>query len=134
LAFAAGMASASSAGGVRGSSRPDDAAALMLPVIVCALLLQRGACRGLYDTGVASYAACRSCAPCVELRGLAEIRRARIGAGCLLAGKRSRRRISSDRAGAFCTQAVIAGMVAVSSSCLSGWAGQISLGRLRSPA
>ena len=114
-----------------GSSRPDDAAALMLPVILTALLLQRRRMARAFDTGIASFKALQEFRPIpVELRGLKEVRQVRMGAiGLVVAlGLAAPWIVGTSRA-AFCTQAAIAGMVAVSLVVLSGWAGQISLGQ-----
>lgn len=132
VAFAAGVGvGVIQQGAFAGSSRPDDAAALMLPVILGALLVQRRRMARAYDTGMASYRALQEFRPVpVELRALAEVRRVRaalvglpaavaLGAPYLLGTGRT----------AFATQAVIAGIVAVSLVVLSGWAGQISLGQ-----
>ena len=132
IAFAAGMGvGVIQQGAFAGSSRPDDAAALMLPVIVGALLFQRRRMARAFDTGVASFKSLQEFRPIpVELRGLAEVRHARTallglaGAVALAAPFI----VGTGRAG-FCSQAVIAGMVAVSLVVLSGWAGQISLGQ-----
>src|SRR4051812_13698230 len=132
IAFAAGMGvGVIQQGAFAGSSRPDDAAALMLPVIVGALLFQRRRMARAFDTGVASFRSLQELRPVPqELRGLPEVRHARtallVVVGALaLAGPFV---VGTGRA-AFCTQAVLAGMVAVSLVVLSGWAGQISLGQ-----
>src|SRR3954470_8847591 len=114
-----------------GSSRPDDAAALMLPVILGALLFQRKRMARAFDTGVASFRALQEFRPVpVEMRGLTEVRRARVAgiAGLCALGLAAPFVVGTSRT-AFCTMAVIAGMVAVSLVVLSGWAGQISLGQ-----
>src|SRR3954462_4033544 len=125
IAFAAGMGvGVIQQGAFAGSSRPDDAAALMLPVIVGALLFQRRRMARAFDTGVASFRSLQELRPVPqELRGLPEVRHARtallVVVGALaLAGPFV---VGPGRA-AFCTQAVLAGMVAVSLVVLSGWA------------
>src|SRR3954447_8134139 len=132
IAFAAGMGvGVIQQGAFAGSSRPDDAAALMLPVIVGALLFQRRRMSRAFDTGVASFKSLQEFRPIpVELRGLAEVRRVRVGSLALVAvvGVAAPFIVGTGRAG-FCAQAAIAGMVAVSLVVLSGWAGQISLGQ-----
>jgi branched-chain amino acid transport system permease protein len=132
IAFAAGMAvGVIQQGAFAGSSRPDDAAALMLPVILGALLFQRRRMARAYDTGVASFKSLQEFRPIpAELRGLPEVRNARIGIAVVLAGVAiGAPWIVGTSRTPFCTQAVIAGMVAVSLVVLSGWAGQISLGQ-----
>jgi branched-chain amino acid transport system permease protein len=132
IAFAAGMGvGVIQQGAFVGSSRPDDAAALMLPIILGALLFQRKRMARAYDTGIASFKSLQEFRPIpVELRKLPEIRNARIGIGVLLAGLAIGAPwiLGTSRVG-FCTQAVLSGMVAVSLVVLSGWAGQISLGQ-----
>jgi branched-chain amino acid transport system permease protein len=132
IAFAAGMA----VGVVQqaafvGASRPDDAAALMLPVILGALLFQRRRMARAFDTGVASFRSLQEFRPVpMELRRLPEVRYARIGLAAVVASLTlAAPWIVGTGSAAFCTQAVIAGMVAVSLVVLSGWAGQISLGQ-----
>ena len=133
IAFAAGMGvGVIQQGAFAGSSRPDDAAALMLPVILGALLFQRRRMARAFDTGVASFKSLQELRPVpVELRGLVEVRRLRMAALGLAAALAIAAPfiVGTGRAG-FCTQAVLAGMVAVSLVVLSGWAGQISLGQL----
>src|SRR3954469_6771829 len=132
IAFVAGMGvGVIQQGAFAGSSRPDDAAALMLPIILGALFFQRRRMARAYDTGVASFRALQEFRPIpVEMRGLVEVRRARIagfvGLGAL--GLAAPFVAGTSRTG-FCTAAVLAGMVAISLVVLSGWAGQISLGQ-----
>jgi branched-chain amino acid transport system permease protein len=132
IAFAAGIGvGVIQQGAFAGSSRPDDAAALMLPIILAGLLFQRRRMARAFDTGVASFKALQEFRPIpLELRHLAEVRRVRYGALGLMAAIAIAAPyiVGSERA-AFCTQAAIAGMVAVSLVVLSGWAGQISLGQ-----
>src|SRR3954452_12763709 len=79
IAFAAGMGvGVIQQGAFAGSSRPDDAAALMLPVILAALLFQRRRMARAFDTGVASFRSLQELRPVPqELRGLPEVRHAR---------------------------------------------------------
>src|SRR3954453_17639062 len=132
VAFGAGMGiGVIQQGAFTGSSKPDDAAALMLPVILAALLFQRRRMARAFDTGVASFRALQEFRPIpVELRGLPAVRRARLGGtGALVAlGLAAPFLVGTSRT-SFCTLAVLAGMVAVSLVVLSGWAGQISLGQ-----
>lgn len=132
IAFAAGMGvGVIQQGAFAGSSRPDDAAALMLPIILGALLFQRRRMSRAFDTGIASFKALQEFRPIpLELRGLPEVRRARtIGLALLgVIGLSAPFLVGTSRAG-FCAQAAIAGMVAASLVILSGWAGQISLGQ-----
>src|SRR3954454_25301415 len=118
-------------GAFTGSSKPDDAAALMLPIILGALFFQRRRMARAYDTGVASFRALQEFRPIpVEMRGLAAVRRARIaGFGGLAALGLAAPYIAGTSRTGFCTTAVLAGMVAISLVVLSGWAGQISLGQ-----
>ncbi len=132
VAFAAGMAvGVVQQGAFAGSSRPDDAAALMLPIIVGALLFQRRRMQRAFDTGVTSFRDLQELRPVpVALRGLAEVRRVRLGLfGALAALALAAPFLAGTGRTGFCIQAVVAGMVAVSLVVLSGWAGQISLGQ-----
>ena len=132
VAFAAGMGVGMiQQGAFAGSSRGDDAAALMLPIILVALLFQRRRMARAFDTGVASFKALQEFRPIpIELRGLPEIRRVRIASLALIGaiGLAAPWMVGTSRS-AFCTNAAIAGMIAVSLVILSGWAGQISLGQ-----
>lgn len=132
IAFAAGIGvGVIQQGAFAGSSRPDDAAALMLPVILIALLFQRRRMSRAFDTGIASFKALQEFRPIpVEMRNLVEVRRVRAGAiGLVIAiGLLAPLLVGTSRS-AFCSQAAIAGMVAASLVVLSGWAGQISLGQ-----
>jgi branched-chain amino acid transport system permease protein len=114
-----------------GSSKPDDAAALMLPVILIALLFQRRRMSRAFDTGVASFRTLQEFRPIPhELRHLREVVRARIGLGVLVVGGilAAPYIVGRDNSG-FLTLIVIAAMVSISLVVLSGWAGQISLGQ-----
>jgi len=132
IAFGAGIAVGMiQQGAFAGSSRADDAAALMLPIILAALLFQRRRMARAFDTGIASFKALQEFRPIpIELRGLPEIRRGRIGGLVLVGaiGLAAPWMVGTSRS-AFCTNAAIAGMIAVSLVILSGWAGQISLGQ-----
>jgi len=95
------------------------------------LLVQRRRMARAFDTGVASFRSLQEFRPVpVELRGLREVRQVRTGALALVTviGLAAPFIVGTGRA-AFCTQAAIAGMIAVSLVVLSGWAGQISLGQ-----
>ena len=132
IAFAAGMGiGVIQQAAFVGASRPDDAAALMLPIILGALLLQRRRMSRAFDTGIASFKSLQEFRPIpLELRNLIEVRRARIAVPVVLGALALAAPwlVGTSRSG-FCTLAVIAGMVAVSLVVLSGWAGQISLGQ-----
>ncbi|HET7529365.1 MAG TPA: ABC transporter permease [Mycobacteriales bacterium] len=132
VAFVAGMGiGVIQQGAFSGSSKPDDAAALMLPVILGALLFQRKRMARAFDTGVTSFRALQEFRPVpVEMRDLLAVRRARAGAvaGLVVLGVAGPFLVGTSRVG-FCTDALLAGMVAVSLVVLSGWAGQISLGQ-----
>src|SRR4051812_43308880 len=132
VAFGAGMAiGVIQQGAFTGSGKPDDAAALMLPIILGALFFQRRRMARAYDTGVASFRALQEFRPIpVEMRGLVEVRRARMAGFAALGalGLAAPFIAGTSRTG-FCTAAVLAGMVAISLVVLFGWAGQISLGQ-----
>src|SRR3954467_2794647 len=86
VAFGAGMAiGVIQQGAFSGSSKPDDAAALMLVVVLGALLFQRQRMARAYDTGMSSFRALQEFRPIpAELRDLREVRQARIGLGVLV--------------------------------------------------
>lgn len=114
-----------------GSSKPDDAAALMLPVILVALLFQRRRVARAFDSGVSSFRALQEFRPIpAELRRLPEVRTTRTGLAVLVAAAAlgAPWLLGAGNA-SFLTQIVIAAMVTVSLVVLSGWAGQISLGQ-----
>jgi branched-chain amino acid transport system permease protein len=114
-----------------GSSTPDDAAALMLPVILIALLFQRRRVARAFDSGVSSFKALQEFRPIpAELRRLPEVLGTRIGIGVLVgaAALGGPWILGAANAG-FLTLIVIAAMISVSLVVLSGWAGQISLGQ-----
>jgi branched-chain amino acid transport system permease protein len=114
-----------------GSSKPDDAAALMLPIVLAALLGQRRRMARAYDTGVASFRALQEFRPIpAELRNLPEVVRARAGLRVLVAVTAvGAPWLLGAAFSGFVTNALIAAMVSVSLVVLSGWAGQISLGQ-----
>ncbi|MGH8861174.1 MAG: ABC transporter permease [Jatrophihabitantaceae bacterium] len=132
VAFGAGMAvGVIQQASFFGSSRPDDAAALMLPILVVALLAQRRRMARAFDTGVASFKALQEFRPIpAELRRLPEVVRAKAGVAVLVSAAVlfGPRLFGESRTG-YISTAVIASMVAISLVILSGWAGQISLGQ-----
>ena len=114
-----------------GTSKPDLGNALLLPIVLVALLLQRGRLSRAFDTGTATFKALQEFRPVpAELRSLAVVVRTRwavlglAALGAVLAPVV----LGSGRAN-FCSLVVIYAMVAVSLVVLSGWAGQISLGQ-----
>jgi branched-chain amino acid transport system permease protein len=114
-----------------GSSKPDDAAALMLPVVLIALLLQRQRLARAFDSGVASFKALQEFRPIpTELRHLPEVVRARAGIAVAVTALAVGAPWLFGRANAgFVTLVLIAAMISISLVVLSGWAGQISLGQ-----
>ena len=132
VAFGAGMAiGVIQQGAFVGASKPDDAAALMLLVVLGALLFQRQRMARAYDTGMSSFKVLQEFRQIpAELRHLPEVRRARIGLAVLVAGVViAAPWIVGTKRDAFLASAALAAMVAVSLVVLSGWAGQISLGQ-----
>jgi branched-chain amino acid transport system permease protein len=132
IAFAAGMGvGVIQQGAFAGASKPDDAAALMLLVVLGALLFQRRRMARAYDTGVSSFKVLQEFRQIpAELRHLPEVRQVKIGLGLLLAGVViAAPWIVGTSRDAFLATAALAAMVAVSLVVLSGWAGQISLGQ-----
>ena len=132
VAFAAGMGvGVIQQGAFAGSSKPDDAAALMLVVVLGALLFQRQRMARAYDTGVSSFKVLQEFRPIpAELRGLPEVRNARIALAVVVAGLvLAAPWIVGTSRDSFLATAALAAMVAVSLVVLSGWAGQISLGQ-----
>jgi branched-chain amino acid transport system permease protein len=132
IAFAAGMGvGVIQQGAFAGSSKPDDAAALMLIVVLGALLFQRQRMARAYDTGVSSFKVLQEFRPVpAELRGLPEVRNARVALAVVVAGLvLAAPWIVGTNRDAFLASAALAAMVAVSLVVLSGWAGQISLGQ-----
>ncbi|MBV9486909.1 MAG: ABC transporter permease, partial [Frankiaceae bacterium] len=114
-----------------GSSKPDDAAALMLPVILLALLFQRKRLSRAFDTGVSSFKTLQEFRPIPhELRHLPEVQRARIAIAVVVVGVILGAPFIVGRTNSgFLTLIAIAAMVSISLVILSGWAGQISLGQ-----
>jgi branched-chain amino acid transport system permease protein len=132
IAFAAGIAvGVIQQGAFAGSSKPDDAAALMLPLILGALLLQRRRMARAHDTGVASFRSLQEFRPIPnELRRLPEVRRTAVALAVVVGGVvLGAPWIVGTTRVAFLASAALAAMVAVSLVVLSGWAGQISLGQ-----
>lgn len=115
-----------------GSSKPDDAAALMLPVILIALLFQRKRMSRAFDTGIASFRALQEFRPIPhELRHLRAVIGARIGFGLFAVGVLlAAPYILGTANSGFLTLVAIAAMLSISMVVLSGWAGQISLGQV----
>ena len=113
------------------TSKPNLAAALMLPILLGALVARRGALSRAHDTGVSSFSAVREFRRIpIELAGLPEVRLARgaaiaLGLGLLLGAPYL---LGGGRAG-FASQILLYAMVGLSLVVLSGWAGQISLGQ-----
>jgi branched-chain amino acid transport system permease protein len=132
IAFAAGMGvGVIQQGAFAGSSKPDDAAALMLVVVLGALLFQRQRMARAYDTGVSSFKVLQEFRPIpAELRGLPEVRNARVALAVVVAVLvLAAPWIVGTSRDSFLATAALAAMVAVSLVVLSGWAGQISLGQ-----
>jgi ABC-type branched-subunit amino acid transport system ATPase component/ABC-type branched-subunit amino acid transport system permease subunit len=116
---------------VYGTSRPDLAVALVLPVLLVVLMLRRGVLSRALDTGVSSFRVLQEHRPIpLELRGVPEVRAARIVgavlvAAFLLAGPY----LTGTSHASTASYLLICAMVSVSMVVLSGWAGQISLGQ-----
>ncbi|HEX9682290.1 MAG TPA: ATP-binding cassette domain-containing protein [Acidimicrobiales bacterium] len=112
-----------------GSDSP--ASAMMLAVILVALLLQRGSISRALDTGVSTWQSVREFRPIpTELIGLRGVRDVRIGVGvALVAFLIAWPHLVSDSRIGFLHLVLIWGMVAVSMTILTGWAGQVSLGQ-----
>jgi len=132
IAFGAGMGiGVIQQGAFVGSSKPDDAAALMLIVVLGALLFQRQRMARAYDTGMSSFKVLQEFRKIpAELRHLPEVRQARIALAVVVAGVvlAAPWIVGTDR-DPFLASAALEAMVAVSLVVLSGWAGQISLGQ-----
>jgi len=132
IAFGAGMAiGVIQQGAFAGSSKANDAAALMLLLVLGALLFQRQRMARAHDTGVSSFRVLQEFRPIPrELRDLVEGKRARIALAVLVAALvLAAPWIVGTNRDAFLSVAALAAMVAVSLVVLSGWAGQISLGQ-----
>jgi branched-chain amino acid transport system permease protein len=132
IAFGAGMAiGVVQQGAFVGASKPDDAAALMLVVVLGALLFQRQRMARAYDTGMSSFKVLQEFRQVpAELRHLPEVRRVKLGLGILVGALvLAAPWIVGTSRDAFLASAALAAMVAVSLVLLSGWAGQISLGQ-----
>ncbi len=132
LALAAGMGvGVLEQGSFFSTSKPDLAAALILPVLLAALIKRRAALSRAADTGVSSFRALREYRPIpLELRALPVVRAFRIGSRLLVAAfaLAGPFLVGTNRAGT-ATLVVIYAIVGVSLVVLSGWAGQISLGQ-----
>jgi ABC-type branched-subunit amino acid transport system ATPase component/ABC-type branched-subunit amino acid transport system permease subunit len=116
---------------VAGTNKPDLSVALVLPIVLAALLLRRRTLSRALDTGVSSFKLLQEQrAIPTELRGLPEVRRARLVGGVLVAGLAlgAPYLVGSSRADT-ASFIVISAMVSVSLVVLSGWAGQVSLGQ-----
>ena len=115
---------------VFGTGRGSLSATLMLPVILVALILQRGTLSRAFDTGVSSFKSLREVRPVPpELRHLPELRQAKVILFVLVAAFfLSAPAWMGDSLGRG-TLVVIFAIVGVSLVVLTGWAGQISLGQ-----
>ena len=116
---------------VFGTSKPDLAAALMLPLILVALLPRARRAQRALDTGMQTIRTLIEFRPIpTELRHLREVRVLRIVGLVLVAAIFLAAPLYTGAGGiGFATQVVIYAMVALSVVILSGWAGQISLGQ-----
>ncbi|HUR52434.1 MAG TPA: ATP-binding cassette domain-containing protein [Mycobacteriales bacterium] len=116
---------------VYGTTKPDLAVALVLPVVLLALLLRPSRASRAFDTGVSSFRALPEARPVPrELVHLTEVRVVRWGAWLLIAGLALGGPFLVGRAHADTASfLVICATVAVSMVVLSGWAGQVSLGQ-----
>jgi branched-chain amino acid transport system permease protein len=113
------------------SKDPNVPGALILPVLLVAMLVQKGKLSRGQDTGVSTWSLAREFRPIApELRRLAEVRWARYGLGviglALLVGGFE---ILTLKQQILASVVVIYGIVVVSLVILTGWAGQISLGQ-----
>ena len=114
-----------------GTSQPDLAAGLMLPLILAALLVQRARVSRGIEAGIASVRALREYRPVpIELRRLPEVRIARWAWFALVAVLflAAPLYVGSNLVGA-ASLVLIYAIVGVSVVILSGWAGQVSLGQ-----
>ena len=114
-----------------GTNKPDLAAALMLPLILAALLAQRGRLSRAFDTGVSSFRALQEVRPVPSaLRALPALRLARAAGGAVgIAVAVGAPFVLGESRTGFGTLVLIYAMVGLSVVVLSGWAGQISLGQ-----
>jgi branched-chain amino acid transport system permease protein len=115
---------------VFGTGRGSLSATLMLPVILVALMLQRGTLSRAFDTGVSSFKSLREVRPVPpELRHLPELRQAKgllfLAVAAFFLSAPAWMGSSLGRG----TLVVIFAIVGVSLVVLTGWAGQISLGQ-----
>jgi branched-chain amino acid transport system permease protein len=115
---------------VFGTGRGSLSATLMLPVILIALMLQRGTLSRAFDTGVSSFKSLREVRPVPpELRHLPELRQAKgllfMAVAAFFLSAPAWMGNSLGRG----TLVVIFAIVGVSLVVLTGWAGQISLGQ-----
>lgn len=120
------------AAAVTSTGAPDLTSAIMLVVILVALLVQRGSLSRAADAGAATFQVVKEYRPVpMELRGLPEVRAARLALGALVAvvAVAAPFRVASGDVG-FLTLTLLYAMVAVSLVVLTGWAGQISLGHM----
>ena len=107
------------------------AIAVMLPVVLIALLAQRGRLARAFDTGASTWQAVKEVRPVpAELRLLPEVLRARllVLAGVVALALAGPFIVGSARAG-LATQVLVYAIVGVSLVILTGWSGQISLGQ-----
>jgi len=107
------------------------ATAIMLPIILVALLLQRRTQARALDSGISTWESVKSFRPIPsELRGIREVETARIGAwGLAIAIPVALPFLIHQRDMTDLTLLPLFGIVAVSLVVLTGWAGQISLGQ-----
>ena len=132
VALGAGMAmGALDQAAVYGTNKPDLSLALVLPIVLGALLVRRGALSRAYDTGVSSFKVLKENRGIpTELRGLPEVRRLRaIGAGLLLLLAAGAPFVVGRDKTDFLSLIVCYAIIGVSLVVLSGWGGQISLGQ-----
>ena len=113
------------------SRDPSIASALMLPILLVAMLTQRGKLSRGQDTGLATWSMGREFRPTPpELRGLPEVAWARFGGYLLVIGGVVALPYIAGLEQQILASTVIAyGIVAVSMVILTGWSGQISLGQ-----
>ena len=115
---------------VYASGRSDLAIALMLPVILIALFLQKTGLSRAHDTGVSSFRSVKENRPIpLELRRLPEVRVAKVAVGAFVVVAALTAPIYLGNELGKGSLVVISAIVAVSLVVLTGWAGQISLGQ-----